>query len=359
MTNALRVRREPEDDSPPDNPDLVDVAATEVKCEKVSWLWPDRLGWGTVAIMQGAKGVGKSTWLRTIAADVTGGPRIPGTRGKRRVAGSVLWYAGEESLKRKVCPGLKEAGAVLSRCFVSDCYAEEASDQLALPGDCDRLQKRIELRKAKLVIIDPIFSFSDGTCDLDGPTVPARNFMRRIAKVAAATDALIIFSRNLVKSRKVDAIDAGRGGGEMGNAARSVLHVQRLPNELAACALSVAACNDGEPVPSVHYVLEKGPGGYPVVRVTGQSGITADELVAGEEGELERHMIERAKALIKTLLPRGKLDSKIIKAKAMESMIETRTLQSAAQALGVQWSRTGSRETTVCFWSPPKKGWDK
>lgn len=357
MAQLLRVARNDDDDSPPQDVDLVDTPATDIKHVKTTWLWPDRLEWGTVGIIQGGKGAGKSTWLRALAADVTGGPRIPGTRGKKRVAGSVLWYAGEESLSTKVAPGLKSAGAVLSRCFLADCMADDTSLQLQLPTDCERLAKRISDRKAALVIVDPIFNFSDGTCDLDGPTVPARQFMKALAKVAAGTGAIILFSRNLIKSRQCEALAAGRGGGEMGNAARCVLHLQRLPDDPSTCALSVAACNAGRPVPTLTYQLVDGEYDQPAIKMTGQSIITADELVSGEEGELERCMLDRAKALIRSLVPSGKLDSRVVKGKAENAMISVRTLQSAAKQLGVRMTREGSRESTTTYWSPPAKGW--
>lgn len=357
MTKPLRVARPPDDDESIPDVELLDVPASEIKHVKVTWLWADRLEWGTVAIVQGAKGVGKSTWLRALAADVTGGPRIPGTKAKPRKAGAVLWYAGEESLKTKVAPGLKAAGAIVGMCYLSDCRTDDPAQQLQLPADAERLEKRIRYRAARLVVLDPVFNFSDGTCDLDGPTVPMRRFMHALAKIAERTDCLIVLSRNLVKSRNCDALASGRGGGEMANASRSVLHLQRLPDDPMTCALAVAACNEGRPVPTLTYTLEEGWKGQPVIRTKGESGITADELVAGEEVELERTMVDRAKALIRTMLPSGKLDSRVIKKKAENAMISIRTLQAAAKQLGIRMPREGSRESTITYWTPPARGW--
>ena len=335
--------------------ELADRPMSEGKVKKTDWLWENRLEWSSVAIIQGSKGAGKSTWLRWIAADVTGGPPLPGRKKGKRITGNVLWYAGEEDLLARVKPGLEAAGANMKRCFATDTMGEE-SKTLALPNDCERLQRRIIAREAKLVIIDPIFAFTDGTCDLEGPTVPARRFMKAIMRVAFLTGALILFSRNNTKVTGNGALAAGRGSGELGNAARSVLHLAPLPDDADTYALSVAANNNAAKVPALTYriVTRKKAS---AIELLGQTDLTADELTDGDDGALDRSLLETAKALIKSMLPSGKLDSRVIKAKAETAMIATRTLQKAARSLGVKVKREGTRDATVSFWVAPPGGW--
>jgi putative DNA primase/helicase len=333
---------------------LADVPASEGKSLKLDWLWPDRLEWGSVAVVQGTKGAGKSTWMRAIAAAVTGGPPLPGTERRKRVVGSVLWYAGEEPLWSRVRPGLEAAGADLSRIYLADALGE-TRDMLQLPNDCPRLAERIRLRSAKLVVIDPLFAFTDGSCELEGPTVPARRFMREIMRVASASGALILLARNNTKATGNGALAAGRGSGEIGNAARSVLHLTPLPDNTATYVLSVAACNNGAPVPGITYTLVTHLGASKI-QLVGSTPMTADELTDGDEGSLDRLQIEHAKELLRRLLTDSELDSKIVKAKADQEMIATRTLQKAANALGVRVRRDGSGATTVSFWRAPVGG---
>jgi AAA domain len=342
---------------PPDEEStlLADMPASAGKSSKLCWLWENRLEWGSVAIIQGNKGAGKSTWCRAIAADVTGGPALPGKAKGKRVLGNVLWYAGEEPLWSRVRPGLEAAKADLRRCFLADSLGDMGAT-LALPNDCSRLAERIVAREARLVVIDPLFAFTDGSCDLEGPTVPARRFMREIMRVASATGCLILLSRNNTKSTGNGALAAGRGSGELGNAARSVLHLAPLPDDPLAYALSVAACNTGAPVPALTYRLV-GSQAASVIQVTGQTDLTADELADGDEGSLDRNELETAKALIRSMLPSGKLDSKVVKSKAEAAMIGTRTLQRAAKSLGVKMRREGAREATVSFWVAPVGGY--
>lgn len=336
--------------------DLHDVPAQDLRPRATDWLVPDRLEWGTIALLQGSKGSGKSTWLRAIAAHVTGGPRLAIVGGRRKLLGSVLWYAGEEGLETRVRPGLEAAGANLARVYCADALQTERQDRLALPADCERLTRRIRQRCAVLVVLDPLFAFSDGSCDLEGPSEPARHWMTELGRVATATGALVILSRNLTKDTSRGALAAGRGSGEIAHFARSVLHAQEIPGEPGRYALAVASCNAGRPCPAIVYELED-RAGVPVVRGRGETQATADDLAAGVQGEQERYLVELAKALIRRLLPEGRTDSKVVRAKAEAAMIGTRTLQTAARQLGVRYEREGSRESTVCYWLPPRGGW--
>lgn len=335
--------------------DLADVCAADVKETKHDWLWPDALEWGTVAMFQGAKSAGKSTWLRAIAAHVTGGPALPGCRKPKKPLGNVLWFAGEENKDNRVVPGLRAAGADLKRCFVDHALHEDPRQRLQLPTDADRLRRRILYRQARLIILDPVFSFLDGMANIEGPTQPARDFMRVVSKIAADTHSLFILARNLKKDSTQGAINAGRGSGELGNQARSVLHAQHLPGCRESMALAIAACNNGRPKPSILYHLEE-KDGYPVIAIDGESGVSADDLVAGDDGDTERFLLDQAKELIRQLVGKEKIDSSLIKKKAEAQMIGVRTLQAAAKQLKVRHSRVGSRENTICYWMAPKGG---
>ncbi len=338
-----------------DQTELADLPACDGVEEPVSWLWQDRLPRCTVAIIQGVKGSGKSTWLRKIAAAVTGGPALPGERRRKGDVGAVLWYAGEESLFGRVLPGLRSAGADLKRCYLADTQGDQAVT-LALPNDSTRLQARIMARGVRLVVIDPLFSFLDGCTDLYADSVAARRYILSLVRVAKATGCLIILSRNCTKDTSHGALSSGRGNGELGNTARSVLHCQEIPDSAGHYGLSVASCNEGAPAPTLTYRLVL-QGASPVIEVLGQSDLSADDLAGGAESATDRSLIDQAKALIRSLLTGGKLDSKIVKDKAERSMIGTRTLQAAARALGVRVQREGSREATVSYWLAPKGGW--
>lgn len=94
--------------------DLVNVS--EVRAEKVSWLWPGRIPLGKLTILDGDPGLGKSTLMLDIAARVTRGDAMPdSTRSDLGGAASVVILSAEDGLADTIRPRLEAAGATLLR----------------------------------------------------------------------------------------------------------------------------------------------------------------------------------------------------------------------------------------------------
>src|SRR4051812_7515384 len=84
--------------------------AADIKPQPVRWLWPGRLAVGSLALLAGREGVGKSTIAYWLAARVTRGD-LPGAYcGAPR---QVAIVATEDSWAHTVVPRLKAAGADL------------------------------------------------------------------------------------------------------------------------------------------------------------------------------------------------------------------------------------------------------
>ena len=66
----------------PDEPSIrrLRVTSADIKVRPVHWLWADRVALGTLALLGGREGIGKSTLAYQLAADITRG-RLPGTHG--------------------------------------------------------------------------------------------------------------------------------------------------------------------------------------------------------------------------------------------------------------------------------------
>jgi len=135
--------------------------------QKTWWAWKNYVPMGTVTIIAGTAGVGKSTILTRMAADWTRGI-LPGDLAGMPV--SVLMAAGEDDFSRQVVPKLKAAGADLER--VEEFYVEMDTSagkgiqtMFQLGDDLDDLRADIEDSGARVVILDPIISFMDGSPD--------------------------------------------------------------------------------------------------------------------------------------------------------------------------------------------------
>ena len=113
--------------------------ASAIAIRPVRWLWEDRLSLGTLSLLGGREGVGKTLLAYTLAADLTRGS-LPGVYlGQPR---SVLVAATEDSWEHTITPRLMAAGADLTRVFRVDVVApDDVPLSLSLPQDVAALEQ--------------------------------------------------------------------------------------------------------------------------------------------------------------------------------------------------------------------------
>lgn len=130
--------------------------ASAIEMRRVSWIWADRIALGTLALIAGPEGLGKSTLAIWLAARVTRGD-LPGEDfGRPR---SVLICAAEDSWEHTIVPRLLAAGADLDRVFrVEVQTADEVTVGLSLPRDLIKLEDAALGEDAALLILDPLTS---------------------------------------------------------------------------------------------------------------------------------------------------------------------------------------------------------
>lgn len=331
------------------------LSADVTAARPATWLWEGRIPSCTVSFVQGQKGSGKSTWLRHIAAAVTGGPKLPGQRAKTRKPGHVLWFAGEEPGTGTVLRGLQACGAILPLVKIQDLYSTDPAAAIALPRDLKRLEAAIDLFAAKLVVLDPVFSFTDGSLNIEGPSLEARAFMLPLIGLAGRKACTILLTRNCTKDRCASAIDSGRGSGELGNAARAILHLAEVADERGTFGLASAANNDGARAPTLLYRLEPFEGSVRAV-ATGTSSVSADDLAGADCDASERDALGDAKRLLRRLIQSTWISATDVRREAQNALISDSTLRRAKAALGVP-SRRRKGEVASWEWGPPLAGW--
>ena len=148
------VPNEPPGESEPHRR-IVLTPASAIKPRRVRWLWTDRLALGTLALLAGREGLGKSILAYTIAAMITRG-MLPGEHiGTPR---AVLIAAIEDSWSRTIVPRLIAADADLDLVFRVEILADEVHRELDLPVDLARVREAVEQTGAVLLILDPLLS---------------------------------------------------------------------------------------------------------------------------------------------------------------------------------------------------------
>lgn len=134
---------------------IVLTPASSIKPRPVRWLWDGRLALGTLGLLAGREGLGKSTLGYWLAARVTQG-ELPGEY--HGTPAAVLVAATEDSWEHTIVPRLIAAGADLDRVYRVDVEHLGHAATLSLPRDLEGLEDAARTVGAALLLLDPLTS---------------------------------------------------------------------------------------------------------------------------------------------------------------------------------------------------------
>ena len=132
------------------------TSAATIRPRPVFWLWEDRIALGTLSLLAGREGLGKSTLGYALAARVTRGE----LRGEYLTTPrSVIVAATEDSWEHTIVPRLIAAGADLERVYRVDVVTDMGIHVgLSLPRDLLDLERNAVQVGAALLLLDPLMS---------------------------------------------------------------------------------------------------------------------------------------------------------------------------------------------------------
>ena len=132
------------------------TSADSIKPRPVFWLWKNRLALGTLGLLAGREGVGKSTLGYWIAARITQGELFGHFQNTPR---AVLVCATEDSWEHTIVPRLMAAGADLRLVYrVEVITSDNFTVDLSLPQDLAGVEKSAKEVGAALMLLDPLVS---------------------------------------------------------------------------------------------------------------------------------------------------------------------------------------------------------
>jgi hypothetical protein len=117
-----------------EHPRPVGKLLSEVEPEQVEWLWPGRLPFGKLAVLDGDPGLGKSAVVLDLAARVSPDLELP--HGEHSEPSGVVLLSAEDGLADTIRPRLDPAGADTERIVgLSPWWKKEAprGDQSPYP----------------------------------------------------------------------------------------------------------------------------------------------------------------------------------------------------------------------------------
>jgi hypothetical protein len=318
------------------------VTLSDVEVEAVRWLWPGRIPYGKLTVLEGDPGLGKSQLTLALAAAVTTGGALPGCEGGDAVAGepaSVLLLTGEDGLSDTVRPRLEAASGDPSRVHVLQGVPDpDRPGQFrfpSLPDDATHLLLEIRDRGVRLVIVDTLTTYLGGEYN-SFKDADVRRALAPLAHVAESTGCAILLVRHLTKQSRGRAITAGGGSIGIVGGARSCLLLAEDPDNPELRVLAVVKANLAKKPDSLSLTIEEAATGWPRVVWSGTSEHSADDLIAarGDEGE-DKRPIEEACDLLRSTLEDGAVLEREVERLADTAGIKRRTLRRAKEKLKV------------------------
>lgn len=332
---------------------VIAVQMDTVTPSEVSWLWPGRIPFGKLTLLEGDPGVSKSTLTIELAARLSRGEPMPG--GDRPEPSDTLFVTYEDGLEDTIAPRLHAAGANLSRVTALQgvAYNGDPERMLRIPDDVPVIAEQVRARGARLVVIDPLGAAlstkTDSYKDAD-----TRSALAPLARVAEETGAAIVIVRHLNKSATAKAIYAGGGSIGIAGAARAVLAVHTDPEDPSRRILAVAKNNLAKFPRSLRYTLEDTGTGPARIQWLGEVDTTAEELNARRAEAAEVHTGElEPEEWLREFLADGPSDRREVLQRGRDAGFSERTLDRARQRLKVETAVHGFGKDKISRWSLP------
>jgi hypothetical protein len=201
--------------------------ASSIQMRRTKWVWKERIALGTLAIVAGPPGLGKSTMVYWLVAQLTNGTLYGEFDGEKK---DVVICATEDSWECTIVPRLVAAGADLDHVFNLEIQTEEGMiEGLNLIQDRKMIEHVCAQHDVALMVLDPLMSRL-GSMDTH-KDAEVRQALEPLTQIAGALRFAIIGIMHNNKSARGDAVNAVMGSVGFGAVARSVHQVARDPDD--------------------------------------------------------------------------------------------------------------------------------
>lgn len=376
----LRERFEPSALRPSNNPPRLTVApkppkppklraklvtAADVVERRVEWLWGRRIPLGMITFLDGDPGLGKSVLNSDLAARVSRGLPMPFELPPGRPPADVIFMASEDVIATTAVPRLRVANADLSRVHYIESMPTPADPDAPPALDPDRLQQLEEViaeKRARLVVIDPLFNHLPSGVDANKDQ-DVRTVLKPLAAMADRYDCAIVIVRHLKKGAG-SALTRGSGSIGLAAAARSVLLLAKNPQDPSSpLYLAQTKSSVGERATTVEGRLVAGDDAPKFQWHSEAANVTADDLAklpeastASQDNDADDGLSEReaCEKLIRALLAEGPMLSKEFESDLREATGASKTtIKRARNVVGVV-----ARKRSTGEWEVQLPGWE-
>lgn len=245
------------------------VRLSDVRPEKIDWIWPGVLAKGKLSLFAGQGGVGKSTLVADVAARITTGSNWP-TSNHKAEPGTVVIIQLEDGLADTVLPRFLAAGGDHSRVVVVSTVQDEKTEEsrpFNLQSDLSALSEVIrDLSDVRLIVIDPIMGYM-GNLNPDKAD-QVRKITTPLQILAQETDASVLIVAHNNKSEDKRAINSVQGSGAFVQAVRTAFNIYKDEANEVRRIMAPLKSNVGKDNQSFAFTIEQ--------RQVSDNGLTVD-----------------------------------------------------------------------------------
>ena len=329
----------PQDAPPPALPaeptavaDLVYLC--DLQPQPIEWLWQDRLACGTLAMLSGVPGSGK-TWIALAIAAALSRGRAPYT-GETLNPCTVLYASIEHNGSEIILPRFVGLDGDAKRFAVLRGNLSSPSPSLNV-RDTSALEDALQRTQARLVILDSL--------DIDSKeTLP---LLQKLARLAEKHHCCILLIRHLSKRGPGRPALRGQGSGEISAALRTEFLAGSSPDAPSQPALLQIKSNLGPLAIPLAYRIEAA-GNF---TWTGLSKLTGEEILADRPTGAGLPKRRFAGEWLRAYLQNGSQTQGTIEIAAQRDGVCLGTLRRARFDLGVHSAKDGMKG--VWYWSLP------
>ncbi len=321
-------------------PHAILVRLADIPPEPINWLWPGRIALGKLTLIAGDPGLGKSLLATTLGACVSKGYPWP-ICNVAAPLGDVVLLSAEDDPADTIRPRLDAAGADCTRVHILKAVQEVGNDGLntqrtfSLRRDLDVLQTVLtDLPECKLVVIDPISAYLDGTDSHNNSDV--RGLLAPLAEAAARHQIAILLVHHLNKNGMGNALYRTMGSLAFVAAVRTAHIVTKDKDDSGRRLFMPMKNNLANDSTGLAYSVMASEAGNPVIAwETEPVTITAEEALAPSDSGEERTETDWAVTVLEEMLSNAPLPALEIKKQARSAGIGDKALRRAREKLGV------------------------
>jgi hypothetical protein len=321
------------------------VPFSEIAEEKLNFLWYPYVCLGTLGLLDGDPGDGKSQFTIWLSSRISRGQTLP--NGDKIKATNCFLFNFEDLKGAVIKKRLEANGADLSRVFI-----QSRPFQLSLEL-AEWLDGEIAEKKPSLVFLDPIQAVMSG---VDGNSnIDVREFMSRLSEIADKRRCAIICVRHFGKGAQDKAMKKGLGSTDFVGISRNQFGLAKRVDGVRGFIVFHMKTNfeRGKSMLFTMGDADGRKGDQPQIAFDKFSEINADEFFSAEVSTRGPDQDERevAKQYLSDALADGPKAAAVLKSQSEARAISASTLDRARKELGITTTKQGKK----WVWSLPSE----